>query len=489
MVTARASEVTEATETLKRYFEHLFANSRDIMNLFSLTQGKIIMLNRAAEEATGYTAEELSRVSIDAIYPSEEHSKLALAFERLRRTGYSSDKLRMYTRNGEQCDIWTRSYVIQHEPEVVCLVHTIDVTEENRKRERELRNAKLATLGESSATLAHELKNALQSMQFSLGALRNQICKSEIERAEVTLARIERAVAHMDDVIAGVENSARNAHTGASDVSLPGAIQNTLQLLHGYLDAKGIEVTAQFDSSLPLVWCDRTQLEQILIVLIKNAAQAMASRPTRQLRISVAKLDGRVRAELEDSGGGIPPEIEARLFTAFVTTKPAGLGTGLGLATAKQLALKNGIELTFDSRAGHGTTFALECPIRLEVPLSAEAPLGGRVVLVVGDEPAMLEAVGGALREAAARVLVATSAAEGIQLLRVHTMEVVICDDAMYPVGGQAFVREARCIYTGPVCLVVNDAVGLVRRPGVDAVLEKPLSPEKLVATLRALVA
>ena len=486
---ATTSHAAEARETLKRYFEHLFANSRDIMNLFSLTEGKIILVNRAGEEATGYSTEELSTLPVDALYPPEEHAKLALAFERLKTTGYSSEKLRMYARNGELCDIWTRSYVIQREPETICLVHTIDITEENRKHERELRNAKLATLGESSATLAHELKNALQSMQFSLGALRRHMADKHADRVEVSLARVERAAAHMDDVIAGIERSTHGSSAGSSDVSIPSAVQNALQLMRGYLDAKQIHVVSEFDRSLPLVWCDRTQLEQILIVLIKNAAQAMASRDLRELRVNVVGSGERVRLEIADTGGGLPTEIEKRVFEAFSTTKPAGLGMGLGLTTAKRLAEGNGIDLTFRSQGGVGTTFALEFS-STRPRKAAASPLEGRVLLVLGDDPTTLDAACSALTQAGARVLIATTVADALQCLRVHTVEAVVCDDALYPVGAQAFVAEARRMYRGPVCLVVNhpDLQGAGRHTEVEFVLRKPLASGALVDALVALV-
>ena len=487
---ARSSSGGESIETLKRYFEHLFANSRDIMNLFSMTEGRVIMLNAAAQEATGYSAPELQHVPIDKLYPPEEHPKLQLAFERLQDTGFSSDKLCMYVRNGELRDIWTRSYVVQREPETVCIVHTIDITEENRKRERELRDAKLATLGQASATLAHELKNALQSMQFSLATLRSQLTQTGLERTAGSLARLERAAAHMDDVIAGIEKSSNKSKTSASHLSVPSAVRNAAQLMQGYLIAKGIELETEFGHALPLVWCHQAQLEQILVVLIKNAAQAMASRAERRLRIRVVSAHDSLRLDVTDTGGGLPAEVEAHLFQAFTTTKPAGLGQGLGLATARRLAEDNGVELGFFSERGVGTTFSLVFRAAVE-PASNGGLLLGRVILVVGDDPGMIEQTAAALEEAGARVLLASSEPEGIQLLRVHAVAAVICDDAMFPTHGRHFVAEARKLYRGPVCLVVRDrqqyaAEALV---GVSSVLTKPIQARTLVVTLDALLA
>ncbi len=482
---------SDSTEAVKRSFEHLFANSRDIMNLFSMNDGKVIMLNAAAHEATGYSLEELRELSVDVLYPPEEHPKLLLAFERLRDTGFSSDKLSMYLRDGELRDIWTRSYVVQREPELICIVHTIDITEENRKRERELRDAKLATLGEASATLAHELKNALQSMQFSLSTLRMQLTETGLARTAGSLSRMERAAAHMDDVICGIEKSANKQQTVSMHISVAAAVHNAVSLMQGYLLAKDIAVRTEFGHALPLVWCNQAQLEQILVALIKNAAQAMASRPERQLRISVEKPEEGLRIDVADTGGGLHPSVEATLFEAFQTSKPAGLGQGLGLANARQLAQENDLELGFTSVRGVGTTFSIGFRKSTEPEPRESLPLASRVVLVVSDEPALVEQLSSVLREADARVLHAATAAEGIQLLRVHSISAVLCDDATYPVHGLAFVAQARELYRGPVCLLVQDRH--LHPPGslpdVNAVLTKPVQERALVTTLSALIA
>jgi PAS domain S-box-containing protein len=482
---------SETTETLKRYFEHLFANSRDIMNLFSMSEGKVIMLNAAAHEATGYSLAELQQLSIDALYPAEEHPKLMLAFERLRDTGFSSDKLCMYVRNGELRDIWTRSYVVQREPEPICIVHTIDVTEENRKRERELRDAKLATLGEASATLAHELKNALQSMQFSLSTLRMQLSQSGLERVAGSLTRLERAAAHMDDVICGIEKSTSQQQSGSLHISVAAAVHNAVALMQGYLLAKDIAVSTEFGHALPLVRCNQAHLEQILVVLIKNAAQAMASRPERRLRLSVMKSQDHLRIDVADTGGGLLPSVEATLFDAFKTSKPAGLGQGLGLANARQLAQENDLELGFSSVPGVGTTFSIGFRRSSEPEVQESLPLAGRMVLVVGDDPALVETLMAVLVEAGSRVLHAPSASEAVQLLRVHAVSAVVCDDAMFPVQGLAFVAQARALYRGPICLVVNYRYDHAPEalPGVSSVLTKPIQERALVTTLNALLA
>jgi PAS domain S-box-containing protein len=162
-----SSEMRKKEEESQRkwinYFEHLFANSKDIMNLFSMTQRKILRWNPQAGIMMGYTKEDLENTPIESIYPPEELLKLGGTFQRLAEHGFAEEKLKIFNKKKELKDIWTRAFVVQYEPEVLCLVHTIDITEEKERERNLLKEARLSALGEASATLAHEINNALQS--------------------------------------------------------------------------------------------------------------------------------------------------------------------------------------------------------------------------------------------------------------------------------------------------------------------------------------
>jgi CheY-like chemotaxis protein len=340
--------------------------------------------------------------------------------------------------------------------------------------------------------MAHELKNALQSMQYSLASLRKRLLQSDPAASEKVLRRLERAVSHMDDVITNI-HSAAGASTSRQGqfVSLPSSVETAVELLRGYLEVKDIQVETRFAPKLPLVRGDRVQVEQILIILIKNAAQAMASREERRLTIEVTLEAQRVRLLVTDTGGGLPPEVRARMFEPFVTTKPTGVGIGLGLPTAKRLASNCDVDLSFESQDGVGATFALEFSLsglpQSEAPQAAA--LSSSNVLLVGDDATTLESVSATLIAADARVLVATSAAEAIQALRVHLVDVLLCDEAMYPVTASTFVEQAREVYRGPVCLLANQHQPETRRYGnVDCVVPKPVRESELVNAIVALM-
>jgi len=479
-----------ATERLTTYFKHLFAHGRDMMNLFSLTQQKILMINGAARDITGYELEELREIPIQKLYPPEELPKLMQAFERLHNHGSSSEKLTMLARDGSRRQIWTRSYIVQYEPEVICLVHTIDVTEEKTREEKALAAAKLATLGEASAVLAHELGNALQSMQYNLVSLARAM-REPGEREQKALARLQRAVTHMDSVVQGVQSYARNSSDAPGYISIVAAVHAALALLAGHFTAKSIELSVTFEPELPLVCSEPSQVQQIMLILMKNAIQAMAERPIRRLTLTARRDGAKVLLELRDTGGGIPEDLHARVFEAFSSTKPIGMGMGLGLSIASRLAGLNGVELKFESVPSEGTTFCLG----FQTSANAASPdrrggIDAKTLLLFTDSPMLLTRLSRPLAAAGARLLAAQSSAQALEFISSHSIDAVLCEDAMYPVTGSEFAELARANYRGAICLIAstpNATASASSRVPIDAYLDPSFDEEQLLEVVAAL--
>jgi two-component system, NtrC family, sensor kinase len=114
---------------------------------------------------------------------------------------------------------------------------------------------------------------------------------------------------------------------------------------------------------IPLVECNPSQLNQVFLNLINNAAQAIPGDGTVTVR---SEMDGgRVRVDVSDTGSGIPLDVQPRIFETYFTTKPAGEGTGLGLPIVKSIVVEHGGEVTFKTQAGEGTTFSVFLPVML----------------------------------------------------------------------------------------------------------------------------
>jgi signal transduction histidine kinase len=155
-------------------------------------------------------------------------------------------------------------------------------------------------------------------------------------------------------------------------VDLHQGLESTLVLTR-HLYKSRVEIVRDL-GDLPPVECRPGQINQIFINLIVNALQAIEG--TGTIRIRTRRAGDRVRVEIQDSGPGMAPETQARLFTPGFTTKPAGQGTGLGLTICKRIARDHDGEITVASRVGEGTTFTLTLPVRRPPGGSPSSPAG-----------------------------------------------------------------------------------------------------------------
>jgi two-component system, LuxR family, sensor kinase FixL len=122
----------------------------------------------------------------------------------------------------------------------------------------------------------------------------------------------------------------------------------------------GIKVMIRIDPNLPTAEVDRVQIQQVLLNLIRNAVEAMEAREVRELSVGTGMADGAVLVSVADTGGGIPPEIESKLFQPFVTTKAEGMG--IGLSVCRTIVEAHGGRLWVEQRAGGGSIFRFTLP-------------------------------------------------------------------------------------------------------------------------------
>lgn len=226
--------------------------------------------------------------------------------------------------------------------------YSLNITAEQEAKARALGSAKLASLGEMAAGLAHELKQPLQSM--SLAAEIGLLAAARHDHADVTrrLATIVGQAQRASYLIERLRRFASGAgqRTATDPVALAKVVDSALLLTSSALSDAGVTMEVTLGEPAPVIRGEAVALEQVLTNLLLNAADALAAQPPgapRRIRIAAAEgTDGMVRITVADTGGGIPAEILPRLFEPFVTTKGPDKGTGLGLSLCHGLVTEMG---------------------------------------------------------------------------------------------------------------------------------------------------
>jgi len=246
------------------------------------------------------------------------------------------------------------------------------VEEELRSKGEELRTisqqlwqtAKLATMGELSASIAHELNNPLATVSLRVESLLAQTAEDDSKRRALTI--IEQEVERMGNLVAHLLQFSRRGQPQISSIDVREELENTLALVHYLLRNHRITVVRQFTPDVPMLHADRQQLRQVFLNLLTNASDAMPQGGTLTLGVTTGLQESGVPAlvmTFTDTGVGIAPQDMAKVMEPFFTTKPEGRGTGLGLAICRRIVQEHRGTIEVSSTVGQGTTIRLTLPL------------------------------------------------------------------------------------------------------------------------------
>jgi C4-dicarboxylate-specific signal transduction histidine kinase len=240
-----------------------------------------------------------------------------------------------------------------------------DTREREKSEQAELaRVTRLVTMGAMTASIAHEVNQPLAAIVANSNAALRWLALVEpnIAEANAALKRIVKDGHRASQVIAGIRSTFKKEQSERTWLSVNDLVQEALQLAQPGLQGPQIAVTMDLAEGLPDVLADRVQLQQVLINLINNAAEAMAhiADSERSLRIATSLQDGEVRISVADSGDGIDPEHLNSIFDPFFTTKASGMG--LGLAICRSIVEAHGGRLWVTPSDLRGSTFHVALP-------------------------------------------------------------------------------------------------------------------------------
>ena len=225
---------------------------------------------------------------------------------------------------------------------------------------------RLASVGEMSAGIAHEIKNPLAAISGAITVLSDDFAEDD-PRREV-ISKVLEQIARLDKAATDLLFFGRPGKPSFDFVDTNDLLNKTMFFVSQHPEAKNVHQSKEFTRHLPPVWVDEKQLQQVFFNIIINAIQAMKDGGTLLLQTDLVEDQDRkvVRVLIGDSGPGIEAEDLESIFTPFFTTKTQG--TGLGLAICRQLMEQQGGDITVSSRIGEGTRVVINLPVSEDVP-------------------------------------------------------------------------------------------------------------------------
>ena len=404
---------------------------------------------------------------------------------------------------------WTEDDLETIKKLVELTVIELTVKKEARERQQKLENRliqtqKMQSLGQLVGGVAHDFNNVLGAIQ-----VQTELLKAQLENKEaVPIKQIQQTVESAKLIVQQLLNWSRPSTNDKYPASLTEVVTATLPLISTFA-TKFIEINFEPTRCDDTVMMDKSKIGQILLNLCSNAAHAMRLKGGKiTIEVDSVSVDAELAASMEleegrhvvlrvsDEGCGIPKELHQRIHDPYFTTKPVGDGTGLGLWTVYGITREHEGQVSLDSVENEGTTIEIYFPLCSEEPVENSNPpidrqlanTGGHRVLVVDDEPVILNGLVSLLNLAGYKAKGFTNGLEALRLFadNPEAFDVVITDQIMPHVSGEELIREIKTIRNEiPVIMCSGYSEGfeqhgpLVRH--ADAFLEKPNQFSQLV--------
>ncbi|GMP07528.1 ATP-binding protein [Bradyrhizobium sp. TM239] len=249
-------------------------------------------------------------------------------------------------------------------------------TEELRRTMESLvQSAKLASLGQALAGVAHEINQPLAALITYVASSRVLLRRNEVDRAAANLDLMSSIAERMMALIDHLRMFARKETGTRSAVELAPVIDNAVRLLQYRIDHEHIEVVREAPAEPLHSLANPIRLEQVVVNLLSNAIDAMRDCERRVLQVRLGRRDDSAVIEVGDTGAGIAPEHLKSLFDPFFTTKEIGEGLGLGLSISYGIVREFGGDILVESAPGKGSTFKVVIPVVDVAPVSQQSEL------------------------------------------------------------------------------------------------------------------
>ena len=335
-----------------------------VSGIVHVYKGKVALMTGEAAQILGLTGKQGLELSLDMLPPP-----LKDIIEEVTNSGepVAKRQIDVTIAGRRHFHLCVTALPLRHGPEPAGLVVTLnDLTPARRLSQMLNRLDRLADLGTLSASMAHEIRNALVAGKTFVDLLVEK--NKDDELTEV----VRKEIGRIDAIVRGMLTFAGSGRASFRKLRLHEVLTNSLNLVQPQLNNRSIKLETAFDASPDLLNGNENELQQAFVNLLLNSVEAMSSKGTLTVRtdlVSARELGAHeaaesggnvIRVRIQDTGSGIAPAELQRLFEPFFTTKANG--TGLGLTITKRIILEHHGEITVESVVGEGTTFSILLP-------------------------------------------------------------------------------------------------------------------------------
>ncbi len=502
-------DITERKRAAEARYRRLFETTRDGILLVDAQTGEIMDVNPFAERLLGYARSDLVGRKLWEIEPMRNLPKMRAALEQIRDLGvlrFDDLILRASDRRDINAEVIATMY---SESDRQAIQFNMRDMSERKKFERELQETqKLESLGLLAGGIAHDFNNLLTGITGNASLAYAESAPDDPVRMRLrsVLQAAERAAFLTRQMLA----YAGRGRFVTQTIDLGNLVREISTLVRTSVP-KTVEVKLDLAPDLPPIEGDPAQIQQVVMNLVINGAEAIGENATGtvEIRTSLRELTAReaaeifrpeqiapgthVQLEVSDTGSGMDEATKARIFDPFFTTKFTG--RGLGLAAVQGIVKAHGGVIRVYSTPGHGTSFLILLPatVRTAPAPGSEQPSGlsipsGSVALVIDDEEAIRSLAKSVLSRAGMRVLVAENGQAGVELFRKQhrDLSIVVLDLTMPVMGGEeAFTLLKQINPDIPIVLSsgFDESEAAQRFTGLKPArfLQKPYTSERLI--------
>ncbi|MCP4113907.1 MAG: PAS domain S-box protein [Desulfobacteraceae bacterium] len=388
-----------ALDRLRNYLSNIIDSMPSVLVGVD-TEGNVTQWNKTAEQVTGLPVSRALGKNLTQVFPRMA-SRMEKITDSIRTREIRQEQKRSRMSENGACYEDVTIYPLVANGVEGAVIRIDDVTEQVRMEEMMVQSEKMLSVGGLAAGMAHEINNPLAGMIQTANVMGNRLINVDIPANQSAAGEvgtnIETIKAFMEkrgilgmieainesgrrvaEIVDNMLSFARKSDTRVSSHNLADLLHKTLDLaatdydLKKHYDFRKIEIREEYEDDLPMVPCEGAKIQQVLLNILSNGAQAMQENMEKNngdklrfiLRLSREPDTNMMRLEIGDNGPGMDEATQKRIFEPFFTTKPVGVGTGLGLSVSYFIITENhGGTMDVVSEPGKGANFIIRLPL------------------------------------------------------------------------------------------------------------------------------